>query len=56
MEMRTNILTVRPTRQIIDDPDRPIRMWLRNIAFFNKKTGFQLIVLGGVLQLFSIWL
>jgi hypothetical protein len=44
------------TRQIIDDPDRLTRTWLRNTVFFDKKTGFRLIVLGGMLQLFSIWL
>jgi len=45
------------TRQIIaiDDPDTPMRSWLRNIAFTDKRTGFYLIILGGALQLFSIW-
>lgn len=44
------------TRQVIDDPDRPIRTWVRNTALFNRRTGFQLIVLGGILQLLSIWI
>ena len=46
----------RITRQIIDNPDRPIWTWLRNTALFEKRTGFELIVLGCVLQLISIWI
>jgi len=46
------------TRQLSDvgDPDRPVRAWFYNIVLFEKRTGFQLIVLGGALQLLSIWL
>jgi hypothetical protein len=45
------------TRQLSDvgDPDRPVRAWLYNAVFFERRTGFHLIVLGGILQLFSIW-
>lgn len=34
------------TRQIIDNPDTPIRTWIRNTAFFEKRTGFWLLVIG----------
>lgn len=34
------------TRQIIDNPDRPLATWIRNICFFNVRTGFWLIVVG----------
>ena len=46
------------TRQLSDvgDPDRPVRAWFYNIVLFEKRTGFQLIVLGGALQLLSIWI
>jgi hypothetical protein len=43
------------TRQIIDNPDRPIRTWLRNISFFNIKTGFWLIVGGTLIQVLAVW-
>ena len=44
------------TRQIIDNPDTPIRNALRQHAWFEKRTGFLLIVFGGLLQLAAIWL
>jgi hypothetical protein len=43
------------TRQIIDDPDRPIRTWLRNTLFFETRTGFRLIVIGFFFQLAGTW-
>ena len=43
------------TRRIIDDPDRPIRTYLRNMLFFELKTGFRLIVLGCAFQLLGVW-
>jgi hypothetical protein len=43
------------TRQIIDDPDRPIRMWLRNVSFFDIRTGFWLIVGGTLVQVAAVW-
>jgi hypothetical protein len=44
------------TREIIDDPDRPLSTSLRNICFFSPRTGFWLIVLGTLLQVPAIWL
>ena len=44
------------TRQIIDNPDTPIRTGLRNWIFFNHQTGIWLIVAGFVLQLCGVWL
>ncbi len=46
------------TRQLSDvgDPDRPVRAWFYNVVFFDKRTGFLLIVLGGALQLLNIWI
>lgn len=44
------------TRQIIDDPDRPVIMWVRNVCFFNIRTGFWLIVGGTFIQLAAVWL
>jgi hypothetical protein len=43
------------TRRIIDDPDRPIRTWLRNTLFFETRTGFRLIVVGFFFQLAGTW-
>jgi len=44
------------TRQLIDNPDTPIRTGLRNILFFNLKTGFWLIIGGTTVQVFGAWL
>jgi hypothetical protein len=44
------------TRQIIDNPDTPIRTGLRNWMFFHHQTGIWLIVTGFVLQLCGVWL
>lgn len=43
------------TRQIIDNPDSPVRTWLRNTLFFNAKTGLWLIVTGTVIELVAVW-
>jgi hypothetical protein len=43
------------TRQLIDDPERPISTGLRNILFFKRRTGFYLIVFGFVFQLAGAW-
>jgi hypothetical protein len=45
----------RITRQIIDNPDTPIRTWLRNVMFFRVRTGFWLIVLGTLVQVVAVW-
>ncbi len=44
------------TREIIDNPDAPLRMWVRSIFFFNLRTGFWLIVVGTLLQVGAVWL
>lgn len=44
------------TREIIDNPDTPIRTWLRTYAFFRPATGFWLIVSGTLIQVFAVWL
>lgn len=46
----------RITREIIDNPDRPFAMWLRNICFFNVSTGVWLIVIGTLTQVVAVWL
>lgn len=44
------------TRQIIDNPDRPLRTWVRNICFFDIRTGFWLIIGGTLVQVVAVWL
>jgi hypothetical protein len=44
------------TREIIDNPDTPVRTGLRNMLFFNMKTGFWLILTGTALQVVGVWL
>lgn len=46
----------RITREIIDNPDTPIRTGLRNALFFRARTGFWLIVLGTLVQVSAVWL
>ena len=43
-------------RRYIDPPDTdtPIRTYLRNLLFFDLKTGFRLIVLGCAIQLIGV--
>ncbi|MFC3116633.1 hypothetical protein [Cellvibrio fontiphilus] len=43
------------TREIIDNPDRPFRTWVRNVSFFNLKTGFWLIIVGTLVQVLAVW-
>lgn len=43
------------TREIIDNPDRPILTWVRNVSFYNLKTGFWLIIGGTLVQVFAVW-
>lgn len=43
-------------RQIIDDPDAPIRTGLRNMLFFQHRTGIWFLIAGFVLQLSAVWL
>ena len=44
------------TREIIDNPDTPVRTWLRAYAFFRPATGFWLIVIGTLIQIAAVWL
>ncbi|UTH74649.1 hypothetical protein [Chromobacterium sp. IIBBL 290-4] len=43
------------TREIIDNPDTPVRTWLRDKAFFKPATGFWLIVVGTLIQAGAVW-
>lgn len=43
------------TRQVIDNPDSPVRMWLRDMIFYDRRTGFWLLVLGFLFQLVADW-
>ncbi len=43
------------TRTIIDDPDRPIRMWIRTFLFLDSTTGFYLLLTGFAFQLMGTW-
>ena len=42
-------------RRIIDDPDRPVRTWLRDTIFFETNTGFCLLLVGFIFQLLGTW-
>jgi hypothetical protein len=44
------------TRQIIDNPDTPIRTGIRNMLFFEHRAGIWLLIAGFVLQLSGIWI
>lgn len=43
------------TRQIIDNPDRPLGTFIRNSLYFRPRTGFLLVCLGTLLQIASLW-
>jgi hypothetical protein len=43
------------TRRIIDDPDAPVRMWLRSFLFFDLNTGFYLLLAGFAFQFVGTW-
>ena len=43
------------TRRIIDDPDKPIEMAVRNALYFRPRTGFWLIAAGTMIQTILIW-
>lgn len=43
------------TREIIDNPDTPIRTSIRNYVYFNTSTGFWLIVFGTLVQIAATW-
>jgi len=44
------------TREVIDNPDAPVRAWLRNYAFFRPVTGFWLIVAGTLIEVLAVWI
>jgi hypothetical protein len=44
------------TREIIDNPDAPIRTGIRNALYFNPRTGFWFLVGGFAFQLLGGWL
>lgn len=46
----------RITREIIDNPDTPIRTNIRNWVYFNPRTGFWLIVAGTAIQIVAVWM
>lgn len=43
-------------REIIDDPERPIRTFFRNKLLFDPRTGFWSIFAGTVVQIAAVWL
>ena len=43
------------TRQVIDNPDTPVRTWVRNKLFFESRTGLGFILMGLVFQLAAVW-
>lgn len=45
----------RITRQIIDNPDRPIRTAIRNHLYFRPGTGFWIVIGGTALQIIALW-
>ena len=44
------------TREIIDNPDTPIRTWLRNTLFFEARTALLLGIISIVLSMIAAWL
>jgi hypothetical protein len=42
-------------RQIIDDPDHPIAMWIRNTLFFEPGTGVYLAIVSIVISIYAAW-
>jgi len=43
------------TREIIDNPDHPIRTWLRNALFFDPNFGAYLAVASLLMALAAVW-
>jgi hypothetical protein len=43
------------TREVIDDPDRPVRTWITNRIFWTPSTGLYLIIAGCVIQIAAVW-
>jgi len=44
------------TRMIIANPDTPMRTAFRDLAIFDTRTGFYLLIVGVALQLAGTWL
>jgi len=44
------------TREIIDNPDTPVRTWLRNTLFFEARTALALGIVSIVLAMVAAWL
>jgi hypothetical protein len=44
------------TREIIANPDTPVRTWLSSTCFFNARTGFWFILIGTLMQVAAVWL
>lgn len=43
------------TREIIDNPDAPIRSWIKDICFNEPRMGFWLIIGGTLIQVLGVW-
>jgi hypothetical protein len=46
----------RITRQIIDNPDTPIRTWIRNTLLFDARTSLYMVLAGIAVQVIAVWL
>lgn len=44
------------TREIVDNPDTPVRTWLRNTLFFEARTALVLGIISIVLAMVAAWL
>jgi hypothetical protein len=44
------------TRQILDNPDTPVRTWLRNTLFFEARTALALGIVSIILAMVAAWL
>ncbi len=42
-------------RQVIDNPDRPIKTKIRNLLFFNPKTGFWIVCISFLVEIVGVW-
>jgi len=43
-------------REIVDNPDRPLGMMVRDVTFFDPRTGLWLIICGSIVQAIAVWL
>lgn len=43
-------------RNIITNPGQPLRTFIKDLIYYNRKCGYSFLLIGSVIQIISIWI